>query len=155
MLPASIVIRTYENSDYTGCLDVFLSNVPTYFAESERAEFEDFLTTLSEPYFVVEQHGSVLGCGGYYVTEDSIGRLTWGMVRRDCQRMSIGTSLLVARIQALFSDERVTEIGIDTSQVVAPFFQRFGFVVFYETQNGLGAGLDLVKMRLCRDHWKA
>ena len=77
------------------------------------------------------------------------------MVRRDCQRMSLGTSLLVARIQALFSDERVTEIGIDTSQVVAPFFQRFGFVAFYEIQNGLGAGLDLVKMRLCRDHWKA
>ena len=50
--------------------------IPTYFAESERAEFEEFLTTLSEPYFVVEQHGSVLACGGYYVTEDSIGRLT-------------------------------------------------------------------------------
>ena len=149
----SLRIRNYTDVDYEVCISIFKSNVPTYFAESEEADYRNFLWSSDEVYLVAELNGQIVGCGGYYVTNEDEGRLSWGMVHQDYNRQSIGSTLLLARINALFADDRVTVVGIDTSEYSATFFQRFGFVQVDEAKDGLAPGLHLICMRLSHDDW--
>lgn len=155
MTTEPVVVRAYQASDFEACLAAFLTNVPTYFAESEVAEFTHFLASHDVPYLVAEVEGRIVGCGGWAVDSPGAGRLCWGLVHRDCHRLSIGSVLLVARIEALFADEDIAEVGIDTSQLSAGFFERFGFVSRAVVQDGLAPGLHLVSMQLARSHWTA
>ncbi|MEZ4737036.1 MAG: hypothetical protein R3E79_58905 [Caldilineaceae bacterium] len=46
-------LRRYQAADLEGCLALFDSNLPTFFAPHERAEFIEFLANTTDPYFVV------------------------------------------------------------------------------------------------------
>ena len=74
--------RPYTSADRPDCLDLFDSNVPGYFVDGERAEFEHFLDELPGPYLVlVDERGAVVACGGYAIRpEDGVADLCWGMV---------------------------------------------------------------------------
>lgn len=150
----SVVFRPYEARDHEGCLAAFLSNVPAYFAETEVPEFQHFLAVRPEgTYLVAELHGRIVGCGGWYAGGPGVGRLSWGLVHRDCHGMAIGAALLRARLASLFTDAQMTEVGIDTSQQSAGFFARFGFVRLAEVEDGIAPGLHLVRMQLRRSDW--
>ena len=82
-------VRPYARADFDPCLRVFESNLPQYFAESERAEFLDFLGAHDCEYLVIEFNGAARGCGGSYV-KDGIGRLCWGMVEQSHHRSALG-----------------------------------------------------------------
>ena len=65
-------VRPYHPNDEAACLALFGSNMPRFFAEAERPDFADFLATLvdpsaADPYFVIEEGGQVVACGGVYV----------------------------------------------------------------------------------------
>ncbi|MCA0177241.1 MAG: GNAT family N-acetyltransferase [Proteobacteria bacterium] len=152
----SVVFRTYQASDHEGCLAAFMSNVPAYFAASEVPEFQHFLATpLDGTYLVAELHGRIVGCGGWCANAPGVGRLTWGLVHRDCHGMAMGAALLRARLESLFADEAMREVGIDTSQHSAGFFARYGFVRLEEVEDGIAPGLHLVRMQLRRSDWAA
>lgn len=146
-------IRDYAIADYEACMRVFRSNVPKYFLESEISEFSAFLQSEELQYLVVEQHGAIVACGGSYVRERT-GRLCWGMVEHTRHRTSIGSALLVRRINMLFDQNAyIQQICIDTSQFSAGFFERFGFKTQSITVNGFSQGLDCVEMTLSRLDW--
>ena len=87
-------IREYAQPDKEACLAIFDSNTPPFFAPHEREEFAGFLDTSSDPYFVVEHDGEVVGCGGFFlIPNEPAAVLTWGMVARARQGQGIGRLL--------------------------------------------------------------
>ena len=95
-------LREYAQADKEACLAIFDSNTPPFFAPHEREEFARFLETSSDPYFVVEHDGEVVGCGGILLIPNTpVAILTWGMVARARHRAGIGRRLLVERLHRL------------------------------------------------------
>jgi hypothetical protein len=86
--------------------------------------------------------------------DGSTGYLCWGMVRHELHGRSIGSLLLVERLEWLFAQPRVSEVCIRTSQRSAGFFERFGFVTTKVTSEGFGPELDEVSMTLARGRWR-
>lgn len=144
--------RPYVLSDRPSCFDVFDSNVPQYFTESERNEFATFLDSLPGPYLVVEDAlGAVVACGGHARADDP-GRadLCWGMVRGDLHGRGIGSLLTRARVRAALEDPAVQVIALNTSQHTLDFYRSMGFSLESAETDGYGPGLDRCEMRLSR-----
>ncbi len=145
MLP---VFRPYQQSDLSICLKIFDSNTPPYFDPSERGDFEDFLHRQPCPYFVLEQDGETIACGGYFSNPNGDIVLAWGMVRRDLHKSGFGSLLLKERIQKIRIHDSGHRIVIDTSQHSQGFFCRHGFRSTGITENHYGPGLHRVDMEL-------
>lgn len=143
-------LRSYQAADHDGCLAIFDSNTPKFFAPHERAEFAEFLTTKTDPYFVViDDQGQIVGCGGYFVIPNrATAVLTWGMVDNSLHRQGIGRFLLLARLQRICQEPDVERVFINTSQHSYGFFEKIGFVVESIVENGFTEGLHEYKMRL-------
>ncbi|KEF35024.1 hypothetical protein RDMS_04295 [Deinococcus sp. RL] len=140
-------IRPYAPEDRAACLALFDANVPDFFAPHERAEFETWLQDPGE-YFVLEDGGQVVACGGVWLGPEDRGRpagLSWGMVARNAQRRGYGSQLLRFRLERLRA-LGAREVHLDTSQHSAPFFARFGFREVRRVPGGYGPGLDRVDM---------
>lgn len=148
-----ISIRHYHSTDLSACLNIFRSNMPKYFAESEFDEYASFLASFDGEYLVAEVNNQISACGGSYV-KDGIGRLCWGMVNQSKHRSSLGSALLTCRINNLFSQSKdLLLIQIDTSQHSAGFFERFGFKTTQVIKDGFDTGLDCVVMSLKQEDW--
>ena len=145
-----MLIRSYSTKDKLACLEVFSSNIPIFFAENELDEFAIFLDGDTSTYLVVESEGEIFGCGGYYV-RDGVGRLSWGMVKKDSHRSGFGSALLFARLDRLFNEHRVDIVAIDTSQYSSGFFEHFGFRTENVCENGLVTGLHKYQMTLKKE----
>lgn len=146
-------IRAFDTRDREGCLTLFDSNMPQFFAPHERAEFEAYLDDLEErgpngEYLVLEVDGKTVACGGYYVAPDGTAGLAWGLVGRDSHREGFGTRLLLERLRRIARVQNAHEVVLDTTRQSRGFFERFGFEVVKITPDGYGAGLDRVDMRL-------
>ena len=141
-------IRPYNKDDLSECLAILTSNVPEYFVAGDRQELTDFLTNSEDPYLVGEQDGKLVACGGWYVNNDGIGGLTWGMVSKPFHAQGLGEQLLQYRLQCLRQHGKCHTIKINTAQVVQGFFARHGFKVVEITPDGFGPGLDWVVMTL-------
>lgn len=141
-------IRSYAAADAEGCLAVFESNRPRYFAENERERFAEFLASGPSTYYVMEHEGQVLGCGGWAAeAEPGLVSLTWGMVRADLHRKGLGRLLLFYRLKEIGKQAGVERVRMETTQHVAGFFERAGgFRVVQTEPDGYGAGLDRVTM---------
>lgn len=143
------VIRDYEPADYDACLNVFASNVPSFFGVEERSEYAHFLARARCPYLVAELDGRVIGGGGFYlIPERGLAGLVWGMIIRDCQRQGIGAALLGARLQRINADPTLHRVRVNTSQKTSAFFHRFGFQTERVVKNYFGEGLDRYQMFL-------
>ncbi len=98
-------IRAYTNQDRKACLEVFDSNLLTFFAPNEREDFKLYLDDLTErgpnaEYLVLETKEGILACGGYFVADQQAG-LAWGMVTREHHRQGIGLSLILERLRTI------------------------------------------------------
>lgn len=145
------LMRGYERADREACLSLFDSNVPPYFAPSERADFAAFLDDLPGPYLVLEDlNGDIVACGGFGPTrqDDTVAILCWGMVRRDQHGRGLGRQLLATRLDLIATDPRFRAVRIETSPLSRGFFERFGFIVDLVVPDGFAPGLDLVAMAL-------
>lgn len=147
-----VTTRPYRASDQAGCLAVFDTNVPTFFAPAERAEFGAFLVTVDDPghpYLVLTDADTVVGCGGLYVEPGNPhARLAWGMIDRALHRQGLGRHLTTARLDMARTIPGVTEIGLETSQHTNAFYAGFGFTASRITPDGLAPGLDSYEMVL-------
>lgn len=154
------IIRPYQAQNKNACLNIIRSNTPLYFAQEEVPEFENWLINLekgvlnsknaeSEFYFVLEHQTEVLGCGGYTVLSDSNEiYLTWGMVQRDYQKMGFGVQLLQYRLDSIKEKYPNHTICIATTQDIAPFFEKIGFVTTVVKPKFYSETLDRVEMEL-------
>jgi GNAT superfamily N-acetyltransferase len=144
-------LRAYTPADRAACLALFDSNVPLFFAPPERPDFMSFLDAPSCAYYVVQDDdGAIIGCGGYhYDAAAPVASLCWGMVARDRHRSGVGTFLLRGRLRRLCADSGGRAVlWLNTSQHVAAFYQKFGFMIVRITPDGLAPGLDEIDMVL-------
>ena len=147
-----MIIRKYRNIDKAACLDLIRDNTPDFFAPEEISEFEEFLTEIRGPYFVVELESEVdktiVACGGWTLRPDGSASLCWGMVKRSEHRRGIGSHLLRERLRLIRSEGSASAVTLVTSQHSQPFFEHLGFDVTAIEPDGLSRGLDAVHMRV-------
>ncbi|MCX6044023.1 MAG: GNAT family N-acetyltransferase [Chloroflexi bacterium] len=130
---------------------IFDSNTPKYFASHEREDFHEFLEAPGGAYFVVEDNGVLVACGGLWSLDEPFVALTWGMVERSRHKQGIGRWLLLRRLQMLCAQPGTPTAKIDTSQHSAPFFAKMGFQTEKVVDNGFAPGIDLVEMHFVLD----
>ncbi|MGD8978081.1 MAG: GNAT family N-acetyltransferase [Gammaproteobacteria bacterium] len=146
---ATPLFRPYLSADRSRCLDVFSSNVPRYFQEHERSEFETFIDTSGCPYFVLALPEGVVGCGGYGQRETGApADLCWGMVAAAHHGSRLGEFLLLGRLAAIVRDQVAASVRLVTTQHTDGFFRRYGFEIRSRVADGYGPGLDKVSMSL-------
>jgi GNAT superfamily N-acetyltransferase len=141
-------IRPYSKADRHACVEILLSNVPEFFIPTDVASYPTFLDALPGPYFVLEEFGQTVACGGWAIDADGVADLTWAMVRRDLHRRGLGRELLRFRLDAICDETQATLVRVRTTQLVQPFFTRSGFRVMDVVVNGYGAGQDRVTMEM-------
>lgn len=140
-------IRPYRPDDLEPLLTVFRKNVPDAFAPNEVGEYADFLRVNSDPYFVADLSGLVVGACGHYSKQD--GRdwhICWIFSDPDHKGSGIGTALLTHNLDAIRSQPGIQIITCRTSQVAYRFFKKFGFQLDYTTPDFWAPGLDLYFM---------
>ena len=142
-------IRNYMGEDRARCLEIFTSNVPTYFAATDQPGFVRFMAELPGLFFVVDVERDVVACGGVAIDhpEPSIATLCWGMVASDSHQRGIGRALLDYRMQIVLTGHpSIRRVRVNTTQLVRGFFERHGFLAIHVETNGYGIGLDSVRM---------
>ncbi|QJW89585.1 GNAT family N-acetyltransferase [Spirosoma taeanense] len=145
-------IRPYQPTDADTLLSIFRRHVPNAFGEEEVAEYADFLNTFTDPYFVAEHSGQVIGACGYYVVADGqTARIVWILTDPDRIGSGVGSALMQHTLNEISQHPGVRHIECRTSQVAYHFFERFGFRLQYTESNFWVPGLDLYFMTLSHD----
>lgn len=142
-------VRPYIATDAGWLLAIFRKNVPVAFGADEIAEYANFLRTNTDPYFVAEHNGEVIGaCGHYFVQDGQIGRICWIFSDPDRKGLGVGGALLKHNLDQIRQHTTVQIVECRTSQVAYRFFEKFGFVLQYTELNYWAPGLDLYFMKL-------
>jgi ribosomal protein S18 acetylase RimI-like enzyme len=145
----NLTFREYTLTDREGCLDVFNSNIPEFFSESERDDFIDFLNRLPGQYgVVVDAAKRIVGCGGIARSRSNPhgADLTWGMVHRSLHRQGIGRVLTRERLAWADQMPTVSVVYLNTSHLTEGFYEKFGFQTVKRISNGYREGLDRCDM---------
>lgn len=152
------MIRPYKPSDRNACLEIFESNCPKYFDQSERVYIERWLdaqdageptypNSAGDHYFVLEVDGRVIACGGFYLRkEEHTANIAWGMVSSYFHRQGYGRKLFQYRLNEIERHRPGAKIVLDTSQHTFGFFEKMGLKVQSITKDGYGTGLDRYDM---------
>ena len=152
-------IRKYETRDFSACMQIFKTNVPTYFTLEEVDEFERFLSKLNDPevtdnppYYVMELENRLIGCGGFGDKKGIDGRdsvtFVWGMVDRSYHRLGYGEKLLQFRLEEIQFQFPGIPVILDTTQFSYTFFEKYGFRTVKITENSYGEGMHRYDMIL-------
>ncbi|GGH23009.1 GNAT family N-acetyltransferase [Sphingobacterium alkalisoli] len=143
----NIKIRQYLASDKSRLLELLMLNTPKHFAESEYADFNKYLDTEIEQYFVVELDGIIVGAGGInFENNHKIGKISWDIIHPDFQGFGIGRKLLQHRIVLLKSISSIERILVRTSQFAFKFYEKNEFIVNEVHKDYWADGFDLYHM---------
>jgi N-acetylglutamate synthase-like GNAT family acetyltransferase len=141
-------IRPYSEKDRQACLDILHENTPEFFIAEDHDSLDEFLSHPPGPYFVGEEQGRIVACGGWALDNEEVAALTWGMVRRGLHRRGLGRLLLRFRLDEIRKYSRAGMARLHTVQLVQGFFAKEGFTEIATVPNGFGPGLDRVTMEL-------
>ncbi len=142
------MIRPYHPDDAQHLVDLLRLNTPQYFHPSEESDFVEYLVNHAENYFVVEENGMVIGCGGYnYADNNSTAYISWDIVHPDFQGKGIGTQLLLHRIQEIRNTMTSGTLIVRTSQMTHQFYARYGFELEKTVKDYWAPGIDMYHMR--------
>lgn len=153
-----MTIREYNPADRNQCIEIFKSNIPKFFTVDELSYFETWLNgqdagevaysnAKAEYYYVAEEEGKILGCGGFYIArEEAVARMAWGMVENSLHKKGIGKELLVYRFEKIDELHPDCVISLDTSQHTYQFFEKFGFVTTKVQKDFYTLGMDRYDM---------
>lgn len=147
-----ITIHPFVPADRAACLTIFDSNVPRYFAETERAAFLHHLDRAGgalTPYLILRDATGPCACGGL-VLDPAARRagLSWGMVARGRHGQGLGRRLTEARLAQARAIPGLRAVTLETSQHTRGFYEGFGFSAERIVPEGFGPGLDRVEMIL-------
>jgi ribosomal protein S18 acetylase RimI-like enzyme len=159
-----MLIREYKASDKEACLEIFKSNCPRFFDQSELSMFINWLNhqadsniSYSSPaysnsekdaYYVIElQDGKIAGCGGFYILKGTKeARLAWGMIHADFHHKGYGAALYKQRRDVIKKYWPAHAITLGTSQHTYPFYEKMGMKVTASIKAGYGPDLDRYDM---------
>lgn len=162
-------IRPYISTDADALLLLFQRHVPHAFGADEAAEYAEFLRINTDPYFVAEHDGRVVGACGHYVktgpnplgrpdsqawpnqrpddlSDGQTARIGWIFTDPDVKGVSVGSALVRHNLNVIKQYPGVRRIECRTSQVAYRFFEKFGFRVQYTESDFWAPGLDLYFM---------
>jgi GNAT superfamily N-acetyltransferase len=144
-----ITIRPYRPTDRKAVLAAFRTNVPDHFPASEEAWLRSCLDEPDGPLFVVVEEDSVIGFGGYELSDFyDLATLVFGLVRADRHGRGIGHALLVYRLLHMARRKlRPRWVTVDTHPHTAGFFKRCGFEEIAHWPSGYRSGRDRVDLR--------
>ena len=140
-------------------MEIFQTNVPTYFTMEEVNEFERFLTKLDDPevldnpvYYVLELENRLIGCGGFGEKDGIDGTpsitFVWGMVDKAYHKKGFGEQLLRFRLNEIPIHFPGKSVILDTTQFSYTFFEKYGFKTVKITENSYGEGMHRYDMIL-------
>lgn len=143
------MIRPYHPTDQDQLLHLLRLNTPQYFAPSEEEDYKAYLVHSSQYYFVMEEAGQVVGCGGYNFPDGpTIARISWDIIHPDFQGRGIGKQLTLHRINEIRKKPAVDQIIVRTSQLAFRFYEKLGFVLEKTEKDYWAEGYDLYWMRM-------
>jgi ribosomal protein S18 acetylase RimI-like enzyme len=120
-------IEKYKLTDHDDCIEAFRSNVPEFFSPQELTDFRNWLDKNDCPDFcVVKRNGSAIGFGGFYLRHGK-GRLVWGVIHRQHQRMGLGRLLTTHRIKRIKEKYPTIPIGLETTELTYKHYEKLGF----------------------------
>ena len=143
------MIRPYQIEDKQKVIDLLRLNIPQYFDYTEESDFIQYLDNFAEHYFVVEETGQLIACGGInYLEDESIARISWDMVHPDFQSKGIGKQLSLYRINEIKKNVKVKVILVRTSQLAFKFYEKMGFTLEKIEKDYWAKGFDLYLMNM-------
>ena len=141
------MIRPYQKKDDQQLIELIRLNIPLYFAESEEADFKEYLEKYTENYFVIEVEEKIIGAGGFnFVEEQKFVRISWDTIHPDFHGKGFGKQLTQYRIEQIKKNPIMEFIEVRTSQLAYPFYQKMGFKLDKIEKDYWAKGLDLYKM---------
>lgn len=147
-----INIRPYIQSDNKALFNIFKRNTPQYFDPKEIHDFQKYLEEKADTFLTVELSQNIVGGTGFEVNETKqTGSIIWIFFDPDHTGKGIGKSAVEYCLTALKKDQRVKRYVVRTSQLVFPFFEKFGFQTIRTEKDYWGEGLDLYLMEMDRD----
>ncbi len=141
-------VLDYLPFHHEACLAILDSNTPQFFQPAERESFAQFLQNPNCTYLVMEHDDAIVGCGGFYLDNSKTqAHLRWGMIHYNAQRQGLGRFLLLYRIREIGKAGDVESVSLQTSPVVASFYEKQGFKRVQPTHHQL---VDMVmKLTVC------
>jgi N-acetylglutamate synthase-like GNAT family acetyltransferase len=141
------MIRPYTSQDWSAVEQVFLENVPKFFAQEEVHDLKKYLINHHSTYFVLMKREVIVGAGGYHFQNTRSARLSWDFVSPVCKGQGFGRSLIQHCI-AEIRKQNPDEIEVWTSQLAFGFYETFGFKTFENKDDFWAKGLHLRMMKL-------
>lgn len=142
-----MIIRKHTNSDKLRIIELLRLNTPEYFSSEEEEDLIDYLDNHAENYYVVEDNHIIVGCGGFNLSEDgTTGKISWDIFDPQSQGKGFGSALTKFRIQKIKEIDGIKTISVRTSQLVYPFYQKFGLKLREVITDYWAKGLDLYRL---------
>lgn len=142
-----MIIRKFQTPDTPRLLELLRLNTPDYFSESEEDDFVYYLKHEIEHYFVLLVDDKITGCGGFNLSEDQqTGKISWDIFHPEIQGKGFGTALTNYRIERMKEIDSIKKISVRTSQLVYPFYAKFGLELKEIVKDYWAAGFDLYRL---------
>lgn len=140
-------IRPFQTKDTSRLLDLLRLNTPKYFSEAEETDLVFYLNHEIEQYFVLLVNDEIMGCGGFNLSEDKkTGKISWDIFHPESQGKGFGTALTNYRIERMKKIKSIEKISVRTSQLVFPFYAKFGLQLKEIVKDYWDKGFDLYRL---------
>ncbi|AEI49474.1 GNAT family N-acetyltransferase [Runella slithyformis] len=140
-------IRNYQPADRAQIMELLRLNTPEFFSPNEEEDLVYYLDNHIEHYYVAELDGKVVGSGGINLADDGVtAKLSWDIVHPEQQGKGIGRALTEFRIQHIKAMPGLQTISVRTSQLVYPFYQKFGLEIKEIVEDFWEEGFDMYRM---------
>lgn len=142
-----ITIREYEPKDKYDVIDLIRLSTTDYFAAHEEKDFNRFLETERELFYVLLMDGKIAGCGGINFADNrTTGIISWDIIHPTHRGKSLGTILMNHRMEQFRSMGAIQKITVRTSQVAYRFYEKQGFELLEIVKDYWAEGFDLYNM---------
>lgn len=142
-----MIIREYTVSDKPRLVELLKLNTPEFFSPNEEKDLLYYLDNEVDNYFVLVMEEKVVGCGGFNLTEDGkTAKISWDIFDPNCQGKGLGSALTRFRIEKIKENKEVKTLSVRTSQLVYPFYEKFGLKLREVVKDYWDKGFDLYQL---------
>lgn len=142
-----MIIREYAGSDKNRILELLRLNTPEFFSPNEEKDLSYYLDNEADNYFVLVMEGKIVGCGGFNLTEDGkTAKISWDIFDQGYQGKGLGSALTRFRIEKIKENKQVKTLSVRTSQLVYPFYEKFGLRLREVVKDFWDEGFDLYQL---------
>lgn len=142
-----MTIRKFTATDRESVLNLLRLNTPQYFALEEEADLIYYFDYHATNYYVAEIDGKIVGAGGFNLSaEGDVAKISWDIIHPDYQGKGVGRALTRFRIDRIRQILGVKTISVRTTQLVYPFYEKFGLKIREVVKDYWAEGFDLYRL---------